>query len=681
MPADALTTRTSGRARIPGVEVLLGRFRTVLFDVTGVIQLGPMVVLFAAHPDERTTAAWAMTIVVLIVWSASRFLVSMRRRFIGMTLAGLLLLVTPLVIAPSGAPPFVLASTVAFSVVISAIVAYRARWALAIIVIATGLLGLIGTTDAPAAARPLGTLDTQLGMLLCLVAGTGLLVTRIQFAKLWRQGDRLSRQAARLASQRRRQHERRQAQAAAERRIHETVLNTLTAVSMGVGEDRPEEIQEACRTTLAALDLVPRRLSEPTVSEAVRAAQETAAGLGLSCVVVGECDLTLDDATALVVRDAAMEALTNVQRHSGVAIARIEIARSTESTATVTIIDAGCGFSRSSRERFGIRLGIRAALREVGGSATVDSRPGHGTRIGLTIPGPDAATGGSEARPRTLDIGASLTGRLGLLGSTAVFAAFALPLSQAVFGSLWLAATVVLTLAVGAALAVLWNSRLRSALAIAALGTTALVYLLSAPGASSCTASPGIAWIIALAGGGGLVLPLLAPASQVWRALVIVSATIAGAVLVAEIPRECALEGGYPIMTNVAYLTSIWLVMLWGERSFLLNRAKADVARKQVLEDRLEAARASVVRESWAAVDDEARELLQAIASGMTSSATESVQRGAAALSDSIRRRLRSPDDEHVPRDQASARSTDPAGSPVLALIEGQADSQGSRPA
>jgi hypothetical protein len=202
------------------------------------------------------------------------------------------------------------------------------------------------------------------------------------------------------------------------------------------------------------------------------------------------------------------------------------------------------------------------------------------------------------------------------------------------------------------------------------LATTGLVYLLTALGASTCTASPGIAWIVALAGGGGLVLPLLAPASQTWRVLVIASATGAGAVLVAQLPRECALEGGYPLLTNIAYLASIWLVMLWGERSFLLNRARADAARQQELEDRLEAERASAVRESWAVVDDEARELLQSIANGTTSSATASAQQRAAALSDAIRRRLTSPDAAHAPLDPPAAQSGEPAGRPVLTMIE-----------
>jgi signal transduction histidine kinase len=88
-------------------------------------------------------------------------------------------------------------------------------------------------------------------------------------------------------------------------------------------------------------------------------------------------------------RHASAEALANVANHSGTTRARLTaLTDSRTSTVTVAIVDQGKGFDPEVTEPgYGIRHSIRARMAEVGGVATVDSHPGHGTRVDLQWPG------------------------------------------------------------------------------------------------------------------------------------------------------------------------------------------------------------------------------------------------------------------------------------------------------
>jgi signal transduction histidine kinase len=53
----------------------------------------------------------------------------------------------------------------------------------------------------------------------------------------------------------------------------------------------------------------------------------------------------------------------------------------------VAIVDQGKGFDPDLTERgYGIRHSILARMIEIGGTATVDSHPGEGTRVDLRWP-------------------------------------------------------------------------------------------------------------------------------------------------------------------------------------------------------------------------------------------------------------------------------------------------------
>jgi signal transduction histidine kinase len=90
-------------------------------------------------------------------------------------------------------------------------------------------------------------------------------------------------------------------------------------------------------------------------------------------------------------RQASSEALANVANHAGTNRARLTARAAGDSgqpVVTVAIVDQGTGFDVArTPPGYGIRHSITARMAEVGGTSTVDSHPGDGTRVDLRWPG------------------------------------------------------------------------------------------------------------------------------------------------------------------------------------------------------------------------------------------------------------------------------------------------------
>jgi signal transduction histidine kinase len=95
--------------------------------------------------------------------------------------------------------------------------------------------------------------------------------------------------------------------------------------------------------------------------------------------------------------DAAREALTNVTKHARVAEATMH-AYCTSYSLTVSVLDHGAGFDPARTPTgMGLRESITRRLADAGGTATVQSTPGEGTYVELTVP----LSGGSPGETRT----------------------------------------------------------------------------------------------------------------------------------------------------------------------------------------------------------------------------------------------------------------------------------------
>jgi two-component system NarL family sensor kinase len=98
----------------------------------------------------------------------------------------------------------------------------------------------------------------------------------------------------------------------------------------------------------------------------------------------------LSDEVALCLFRIAQESLQNVAKHSGAGSATIVLDR-TPRHIRLTVSDTGRGFIRSEAIRKGGLglLSMEARALCIGGRLTVDSSPGAGTEIRLTIPRPE----------------------------------------------------------------------------------------------------------------------------------------------------------------------------------------------------------------------------------------------------------------------------------------------------
>lgn len=171
------------------------------------------------------------------------------------------------------------------------------------------------------------------------------------------------------------------------RRLHGTVLATLTAISSGTWNHRAEVVRARCERQANYL----RRLIEGEVEDSLSSLDlaldqviEQAAEAGLR--VHYRWDGTAPNLTVVVVQaiaGATEEALTNVHRHARVNEAWLTVV-SAENQIVVRVVDQGVGFDPDAPTGgFGISQAIRGWMQEVGGSASFISRPGEGTWIEL----------------------------------------------------------------------------------------------------------------------------------------------------------------------------------------------------------------------------------------------------------------------------------------------------------
>jgi signal transduction histidine kinase len=194
-----------------------------------------------------------------------------------------------------------------------------------------------------------------------------------------------------------------------ERLLHDTVLNTLTAIGRVGGADAggadPGQLVGRCRRDVALLQYV---LSDP--GDPAKVADRPFGGLligieaaaiemsarGLE-VHVGVADRVCGPVTpvpgqvAVALAYAVREALVNVATHAGTGEAWIDLSLAgppADGGVRVTIRDAGVGFDPSTVDpaRLGLRRSIAERVADLGGRASVRSQPGGGTVVDLYWP-------------------------------------------------------------------------------------------------------------------------------------------------------------------------------------------------------------------------------------------------------------------------------------------------------
>jgi signal transduction histidine kinase len=193
-----------------------------------------------------------------------------------------------------------------------------------------------------------------------------------------------------------------------ERLLHDTVLNTLTALAR-VGADDQTGVVSRCRRDVALIEDAlgdQDRLAAGAGGEsgdlasAVQAVVADMRGRGLSVHVDidGEDVSVVPARVTAAIANATREALSNVAAHAGTGEAWVEVRQATSAAdlpcrLEVTVRDRGAGFDldRVDRTRLGLRRSIAERAADCGGQAAVWSAPGQGAVVRLSWPAPAPA--------------------------------------------------------------------------------------------------------------------------------------------------------------------------------------------------------------------------------------------------------------------------------------------------
>ncbi len=204
------------------------------------------------------------------------------------------------------------------------------------------------------------------------------------------------------------------------RELHDEIGQALTALRLGLNSiaryvpadtpaaERLRRLDELVERSIADLRrlvtaLRPGTLDQLGLVPAVRwMADQTLAPLGIRTTVAVEgTEERLPPEIEIVLFRIAQEGITNIARHSQAHHARIHF-RWDANRVMMTIEDDGQGFSPEALEeavvdRGGLGLaGMRERAALLGGTLTVHSAPGQGTRITVVIPLDGSAHNGKE---------------------------------------------------------------------------------------------------------------------------------------------------------------------------------------------------------------------------------------------------------------------------------------------
>jgi signal transduction histidine kinase len=189
--------------------------------------------------------------------------------------------------------------------------------------------------------------------------------------------------------------------ARSQRVVHDTVLQTLEAMALRpprppddltVAVAQLDELRGIARAQALELrrglaerpdDGSPAGLGEDLAAVAAEMARE---GLRARLVFTEVDDGALPAARRTAVRDAVREAMRNTMKHAGTTEVVLRIEQRDGGVAVIAR-DHGTGFREADRPPgFGISNSIMARLAEVGGTSTIESEPGRGTRVTLWVP-------------------------------------------------------------------------------------------------------------------------------------------------------------------------------------------------------------------------------------------------------------------------------------------------------
>lgn len=170
------------------------------------------------------------------------------------------------------------------------------------------------------------------------------------------------------------------------RLLHDTVVNTLTALGRGVSPEDRAAVRLRCVQDLDLLDSsLPEEPEDPPVglAESVR---RRAVALGLSLTLAGSPDslAQITGARARAVSGAISESLLNCAKHSGVREVEVRVTDA-PGGVVVEVIDEGRGWDGEPTEGHGVQESIVDRCRAADIAVEIDSRMARGTNVTMRV--------------------------------------------------------------------------------------------------------------------------------------------------------------------------------------------------------------------------------------------------------------------------------------------------------
>ena len=189
--------------------------------------------------------------------------------------------------------------------------------------------------------------------------------------------------------------------ASAETRLHETVLNTLTAIErggFGSDADTKNRLRERAEESAEVLTLLSEgSMAGPSWTGDLRVDLAGAIvdleATDVQVHLVGDLSRDvaggeIDEAAFTALASAVRESLINAHRHAHATSVTVEgrvVQESQQARWSVRVDDDGCGLG-GSPAGFGVSSIIGEGMESVGGRSTVGSNPRGGTRVTLDVP-------------------------------------------------------------------------------------------------------------------------------------------------------------------------------------------------------------------------------------------------------------------------------------------------------
>jgi len=614
------------------LTTLLNTAALIALTVSGVAIFVPAVIsLLTTNPANL--AGWAVIGLSAAIWLAGFTPALKPQRPWVQSAAGVILLVLSLIISAGPWLPF---ATIGFAIIVGTVFTLPVWGVLSTIAVVSAIDIIVNLIDPPATLLATnGVVPVISGALLNLLAGGGLLLAWRAWLTRITEAETEYAQVQEALEQQQRDAAHRRSSEAVTRRIHETVLNTLTALSMGVTPSKEAAARAACRRDLEQVALGLEQIPDSTVREILLTAGAAVPSLDITIDLPSITDVIVAASIANPLRDAIVEALRNVERHSGEhrAILRARV----NDIIRVEVIDKGIGVSADAEERFGLRNTIRSGMASIDGSARIHAPATGGTVVALTAPlvRPRKAPALGLRTVRIVD--SSLWARLGVLGTNA----FMLLVLTTVVGAFERPGLVAgLTIAYAAVLAVLalrWQHVPRIPLTVLAAILMIGVFVAASSHPLQCSATWSVNTLLAGMAGGALLLPILALNSVLTRATLAIAAAVASSLAVWVLPDGCTGRALTEWTVTTAYVLAFAFGLSWVEMVFERQRDRAQSQWNEVLAEQLFEAERAAAATTWGALSVTARDLLEGIADGTVPVDSDDVAARAAAEADALR--------------------------------------------